>query len=411
MKAMFKIIFIFTFLTTFNAYAESPFNTLDNSHGLITGDSFEVTNLPPIKSQDGIGLCYGFSATTLLENYRCQSLNISCQDKTQLLSPVDVSSFFKNPNNSSIRSVTEGGNTSTVLDNIHRSDRKIASEDCANYPALVHQFFDSPGSQLNEKQGWNLLIDKWNEYRESLQKTSKDCISCVANEIKFNLENLETSINQVEDALKSARTAEEFLYQTIIPKECLQEDKKLSIPAFEVYIYPGREKNPTAKTLSDKIETILLNNIPVEISACVGQYKGGKCDTSHSFVLSGIKESCEKKAKNNCHTLVKVQNSLGQSWQDLNNDGWVDLETLSLASAKLSEYQQISWIQKPGSKLENKKLLKNLTAEKIQPKKIFSPSTDFIKPAEYENHKGKWKCQDGYFDDYKPNCVPFIIRH
>ncbi len=90
-----KIIWLAIFLQTQIALADYPYNTLDSSYKDTPESKTEVSSISPIKAQDGIGLCYGFSATTLLENYRCREFKLDCQSSENLMSSLDVTSYLQ----------------------------------------------------------------------------------------------------------------------------------------------------------------------------------------------------------------------------------------------------------------------------------------------------------------------------
>lgn len=401
--------YILILLFSLSAHAEFPydakaaFNYLPNS-----GASFEVSNMTPTKSQDGIGLCYGFSSTSLLENYRCRELKLNCLDSAQQLSPLDVSSYYLN---SSSRAIQEAGDTETLLKNFRNSPRKLAKEECAKYSSLVYKanqrFLPSEG------QGWQYLIANWNEFKKKNQFQQIQEVSCTVGSLKSHISGLNTPADQLEDAFLNATSIENFLYKAILPQECLTEDKMASVPDFALYSYPEYPATYTQKNLSDKIESILLNNIPLEMSICTVESAPTACPAGegHSIVLYGIREACSSVAED-CRTMVRVKNSYGWGWQRDNNDGWVDLETLTKASMGLSNFSNIAWMQKPGTRLENKKLKRTGYISSQVPTNIKGsddiPKIPSSRPEIYKYYKGIWKCPGGTFSDrYDTGCVPY----
>lgn len=402
MRALF-IGFNFFILFLFQAEASLyPYETLDSSYKDNTVP-IEITPSTPVKAQDGIGLCYGFSTTSLLENYRCRELNLNCSDPHEFLSSLDVTSYYER------KSLIEGGNAYRILSNLQSSKRKVAKEECVQFSALVHQMTDYKNNTYsNEKVGWSFLIKKWNEFK-GLGKdvVRNDCVGCMADEIKKTLPNIQTPMDQLKDAFTSAHTMEEFLYKTILPSQCLDENKMANIPEFVTRTYPGFNDKVDAEGIAKKIESLLLSNIPVEIGICTQKDFNEKCmeNNGHSIALFGIKEVCSH-SKNDCRTMVKVKNSYGNSWQLQNNGGWIDLQSLAESSILLEKNNNISWIEKPGFKLVDKTLSKKST-------RVITPPTDtrnnsnIAVPGEYKNYKGIWKCPGNKFiDHYESGCVP-----
>lgn len=385
------------FLTTFSAFAEIPYTILDSSY-VQKGEEINITPVTPIKAQDGIGLCYGFSATSLLENFRCRELNLNCNDPHEFLSTLDVTSYFERER------LIEGGQTFRILNNLENGRKKIAREECIKFSTLVHQMADNQNNIFkDEKRGWIFLTKKWNEYRGIGGAQRNDCASCLADTIKSTLVNIQTPADQIKNAFYEAHTLEEFLYKTLLPAQCLQDSKMADMPAFVSKTWPGYNDKFSEEALMAKIENVLRNNIPVEIGICTSGLRPCGENSGHSIALFGIKEVCSNQT-NECRKVVKIKNSYGMSWQLQNNDGWIDLKALAEASHNLAEYQNISWIQRPGQVLSEKKII----APPPQNRPA-TPSAPGI-PNEYKNYRGIWKCPNSrYTDQYEPGCVPARI--
>ena len=98
MKMFNTLLCLFTTIVIqgLKAYAgEYPYETLEPSFQN-SGEIKTISPNSPIKAQDDIGICYGFSATSLLENYRCKELNLDCSDPKNFISTLDVTSYYKN---------------------------------------------------------------------------------------------------------------------------------------------------------------------------------------------------------------------------------------------------------------------------------------------------------------------------
>lgn len=374
---------------------ESGFTDTPGSINLITPNT-------SIKSQDGIGLCYGFSATSLLEHHRCSANNSNCQNPSDQLSSLDVTSYG-DPGR-----IVEGGHTGRILSNI-QSKRKVAKEECVQFSALVHRWSNNQGEMFNnEKGGWRVLVEKWREYKGLNQNTPRnDCVTCMADAIKSTLVNIQTPKDQLEDAFRSSNTLEQFLYKSLMPTHCLADNNLATIPPYNVRSFPTYKDTLTVDSLTKKVEQILLSGLPLEIGICTTLDFNGGCvkDQGHSIALFGIKETCSR-SQGICKTMVKIKNSYGKTWQDENDDGWVDLKFLAESSVALSKNGNINWIEKPGFVLQNKSLTKSTTVISTPsiPSNINRPPGI---PSEYKNYKGIWKCPGNAFrDNYDVGCVP-----
>ncbi|MBC7712909.1 MAG: hypothetical protein H7177_06200 [Rhizobacter sp.] len=339
-----KILLIaLSLITTAQAY-EYPYNPLDKSYSDKAESIVEIKDTTPIKTQDGIGFCYGFSTTSLLESYRCRELSLDCSDPKEMLSTFDVTSFYGDKGNT----LTEGGNAYPILKKLAKlAPLSIAREECIPFSSLAHQIIDKKKTmKRNEGKGWDYLISKWKEYKGNGPKSS-DCVACLAKDIKTTLGNLKTPADQIADAFSTATDVEDFLYKTILPKECLEEKNRAPMPAFKAEFYPDGLHDTSDEMLQGKIEELLNNKIPLEIGICADKSYTPNCEDKegHSISLFGIKEVCNKSGE--CRKMVKVKNSYGMGWQKKNNDGWLDLKELVHSSNSLQSYQNITWITKP----------------------------------------------------------------
>jgi len=340
-----KKIFITLTLMTFSqfSFADNPYKVLDKSFKDTPGSVNEIMESSPIKAQDGIGFCYGFTSTSLLETFRCRELGLDCSKPEEALSTFDVTSYLK----PKVQGLDEGGRASLVLENYKKTKSPIAREQCIPFSTLVKQ---EGSANVREKKGMNYLTAKWNEYKGSNNKKPNDCITCLVNDIRKNLSNLGTSNEELAAAFANATLLEEFLYMAVLPKECLEESKTAKIPDFEVNSFPKKITDATPEAIQKKIESLLLSNTPVEIGICADSGYTPNCagGEGHSIALYGIKESC---SSSECKTVVKVKNSYGESWQKKNNNGWVDLAELVKSSLSVGDFKNVTWINKPGAEI------------------------------------------------------------
>jgi hypothetical protein len=403
-------IIINLFIALNFARAEYPYETLDGNYNNSSSQStFEVSNMPPTKSQDGVGLCYAFTSSTLLENYRCKELKLNCLEKDNLISTLDVASFNQDRE---IRQLKEGGIPESLLRSIKNSNKKLARENCAKFSTIIHKINNT--NDANEGYGWKFLSRSWNNFKKLTPRRQKDLVWCMVGAVKNNLQQIETPEDQLYDAFLNARNLENFLYKTILPTQCLQENNLMLIPDFNVNTYPARNEKVNQQQLEQKIETVLLNNIPIEMGICTYEIeKDQACpeNQAHSITLFGIRESCNDSG--DCRTMVRIKNSYGWSWQQQNNDGWVELSTLTKAATDLQNYDNITWLTKPNQKLENKKLTRTGNINKVNSDPLGTLIQNNFKPekmpAEYKTFKGIWKCPGNkYVDQYAPGCTPYM---
>lgn len=377
------------FFVSFFVYSDDyPFYQANPSYHLISQSEFRVSAVTPIRSQDGIGICYGFSATLILEQFRCKEMHLNCLDPKNFMSPLDISSY--DSSSGVERKIFKGGDTYSILKNLDNSDHRIVREDCAPMSSLLLGLSD-------EKAGWDFLALKWKEYQGlSDNKKNKDCASCVAEEIKERLGPLILPVTEIMTALNKARTIEDFYFQTLISKKCFQSENQLSIPRFIVKTYPQVDAESGVKDISQKIYELIRNNIPVQLPICLWE-RNDECpqDQRHSIVLTGIREECSEALKR-CELMALVQNSYGRSWQNAHREGWVQLTPLIQSSKKLLDLHFIRWIENP-----------SMTKTSFR----YSPNREWTLPLTNDKNIIKkpamWKCKGATFQDfYSEGCTP-----
>ena len=395
-----KTFILFLLLPMISFAQDYPYYPAEPGFSDSTGTKKEISPNTPIKAQDGIGVCYGFSATSLLEHYRCKELALNCNDPKEQLSSFDVTSYYRRGE------LTEGGDTFQILSNIENSkEQRIAKEECAKFSDMVYHVNMSGNMYTrDEKNGWNLLVKKWNEYKGLGEFTKRnDCVNCLVDSIKKELSGLQTPADQLRDAFLNARSMEDFLYRSILPKKCLDPARTATIPKFRANNFPGYKDTLNAKTLNKRIQSLLLADIPVELAICTQPVENNsKCaeGSGHSIALFGIKQVCRG---SDCRVMVQVKNSYGKSWQEQNGDGWLDLNTLVESSLLMTKYRNISWIEKPGFVLKEKVL----SGSTSSPQTPSSAGGGGI-PSQYKDHKGIWKCPGAkYVQNYEEGCVPY----
>lgn len=397
----FLFLLLFPLLTWAQEY---PYYLAPDGYRETSGSRKEITPNSPVKSQDGIGVCYGFSATSLLEHYRCKELALNCNDPKERLSSFDVTSYYQKGE------LEEGGNTFRIFSNIEQlKNPRIAREECAKFSDLVYRVnINNNMYSQDEKNGWNLLIKKWNEFK-GIGTTRNDCVNCLIESIKKELTGLQTPAEQLREAFVNARDLNDFLYRSILPKKCLSAEQTVSIPKFKPNNFPLYNEKLTPESLNKRIQSLLLSDIPVEMGICTQPLENKtECakGSAHSIALFGIKEVCRG---SDCRAMVKVKNSYGMSWQNQFDDGWIDLNTLVESSIALTNFQNISWLEKPGFVLQEKVLSSASTKPSASPVVPKTPSSNGAGiPTQYKDHKGIWKCPGAkYVQNYEEGCVPY----
>lgn len=302
------------------------------------GTTVEVPNLPPVKDQDGVGLCYAFASTVLLEHLNCTVKALSCAERGEdrRLSALDVASY-----KSTSRGVAKGGDPVSVLRALSKKGSKIVRESCAPYESLIATE-KLPDNQFITSQG--VGYRKLREIYEMNRLT--DCADCV-DRIRETLgEKLKVNLIEIRDALQ-AKTFEEFAYQVLIPQKC--HDQAVELPEFIHEYYPGEKKEVSEKDFQEVLLRNLKDQIPTEASFCSEEDESGECVGGHSVVVVGARQMCGARG---CKVSFRLQNSYGKTWEEINHGGWIDgewfLKQMKTFMTVYSDDSLMNWVRPVG---------------------------------------------------------------
>ncbi|MEN0060263.1 MAG: hypothetical protein AAGB31_15600 [Bdellovibrio sp.] len=370
-------IFIYLTLLSFGPYSYGQslptypaFKTAKNPSNI--QEDMTIKNMPPIRSQDGLNICYAEVAATLLQAENCKATNTQCDSLSDkdTFSSIDLTRFMVTSDNaiSSIRSsygglnFKSGGSAANIVSIMINKVKKGASEECASLDKILSKMHSRNESEEAQTAMWARM--------EKYYTDAKNCSTCLSNiyatakdDIDRNL-NLRTTNEEVLKAF-SEETFEKFLDQLLGTEKC----KKISDMVFfegvdmEVGIFPKSGQSPSLRQLKEKTKEILklgrplaLENICIDLKTgskapncsdidapCLAKSPAAQCDKDlrHSVAIAGYRKVC--KQPNDCKELFKVVNSWGKSWQEQNNDGWV--EANNLLEHVSMEPGVLSWIQ------------------------------------------------------------------
>ncbi|KYG66787.1 hypothetical protein AZI86_07030 [Bdellovibrio bacteriovorus] len=340
---------------------------------------FEISDMPRVRSQDSLGICYSFAAATLLDRQTCVDNPDKIKKCSEMpdnfrVSPIDMARFASMPEEGKSRDVrdnysgiSESGKLDLTLINALEAG-SIASEACAPFYQIVANNPDPVKREEIERNFWQRLRHL---YEKSKAKPGcSDCEIETATAIdNFRKDFALKSTNEEILRAFGQDTFAKFLDKALIPEDCNFAGLAETNPKYKVKIYPpadlprkpGKQYDDSYEKLIGQIKTILKEKkVPMGLNFCAQQgpltFKSLKeCspkpdETSsvtgfgHSLVISGYRKICKTKNPENCYEALKVENSWGQQWQDDNNKGWVDAKELLKRSffAKAS----LTWLEK-----------------------------------------------------------------
>ncbi len=376
----------FVIFSSSNVFSEeifTPYKIVSNSYKTVQGSEKIVDNMPRVRSQDTLGLCYAFSSATLLQKYYCDDVKIQkCSDVSvdETISPVAITGFKepiesqKDPQTGKFdkqdkktfahsflpaKDSDDGGNQLWLL-----SNASIQHSYCAEsfFPfdqfVGVNNFSDLSPFEAQDKMR-KLATEKISELQKTYNKykteatSVESCTECLA-EIKKII-----PINDRDDLIQRAfkkNSFQEFLYEALF-KSC-DKKVKLTTPTMDYFPktdltgseseFKSNKNHPVKIQIMNQIKKVTNNSVPIQMSFCTDK-KGGDCTGTHVAVISGYKKVCNE--KNQCADMIKIQNSYGMAWQEMHNDGWVLAD--EMLNATWGAYKKnmigpglLSWVSK-----------------------------------------------------------------
>lgn len=353
MKITTWLLFLIPLSYCINSFAEHGLEPIPSDFKVVQGSELLIENMPKVRNQGAVGICYAFTAATLFDEAYCQDKKIAdCANAPDSLksSPLDMTRFnqqLDKDQDDRDRFPYEGlsvngGYTANTLARAIRT-RAIATESCAPFGQVQAKVSDTFQAQEIELAYWKRFK---NIYETHKQK--KDiCAKCAKEYAKSSINDLRNQLNlqaadiDLMEAFKQD-TYEKFLDRLLIPEDCWDDKNLIGLKGgWSVKFYPQeQDKEKSYNSYINKIKELLKKKRPLSISFCTQEpliaksplecstllENGIKSSTAHEVIIKGYRKVCN--SKNICRESLQVQNSLGQSWQDNNNDGWVAAKEL-----------------------------------------------------------------------------------
>lgn len=308
-------------LISLSAFAQDPMPYKKKGSGFMPvcdNTKLELKNLPPLRDQGRFGLCYAHSSLLLLEHLRCSNNPNPSECYNNKGSVLHLSRYHNTATEERIRM---GGDPRSVLTRFNQ-DKKLATEVCSEYEdwkKLDALYKDErkklmmPDSERDENDFFYYIS------RRMKQNTATEGdLTCWANDlmkagVNQNLQDIMAILSRGKEV-----NWQELRYQLLVPKSCLKS--MIQYPDYTTHIYPTYKDQKSFKGYRDFVFRALSQGHPVEAS-----FKSS-ANGYHSATITGQRHVCDG-AK--CEYQFRIQNSYGKSWQDNNDDGWVNAEHLT----------------------------------------------------------------------------------
>ena len=337
------LFFLTTLLSsTVFAAIESSFVTVSSDYAN-KQDVTEISNMPRVRNQDSLGICFGFSSQAVAQAWECKQKQLNCKNLSQKeeISPVDIVRWSdtdksdQNPGNDFVHNnLTEGGSGVYALRNLsHLNYNTVGMESCYPFDQFANKYGD------NRKAVDNILGRLKKEYEKGKTEAGA-CTDCIL-KIVTNEMGAKTDLEAIEGGLVQG-TFETFLY-TAIFDSCEDATKLTGYP--KTIMYPENSDSKVSYSdLLNKAKEVLKTGVPFVLDGVCPYYRGNQCVGTHSVAVAGYRKVC--KNDGSCRDLLKVHNSWGEDWQRKNNDGWVDAESLLTRKDKPKLGPQMGWLTK-----------------------------------------------------------------
>ncbi|MFM6929618.1 MAG: hypothetical protein ACKOX6_14205 [Bdellovibrio sp.] len=318
-------------------------NPIDSSFQAKLDTAVEIKNMPPLMSQDTIGICYAVASSTLLTAENCRSQKTDCAhiSEKDIFSPLDLAQFGGAINGDKASpysyEIREGGNIGNVTQRIAMDLGYSVSEDCQSLDKVLSKIGGAKEGAQIQAAVWKNLKAKYDGFKKKCPTCTADSYSTGGNdqadELSKFVKDQNLNIKKTNQEVLSAfaqDSYERFLYDLLTPAECRRTSRAavfMNQGKVKVDFYPENGKGNYDEMMKN-IKTVLGTGRPLGLgNVCLAKVVTKDCtDESHAVVIAGYRKVCNQ--KNECRDSLKVINSWGQSWQDKNNDGWLDAKAL-----------------------------------------------------------------------------------
>lgn len=314
-------------------------------------DAVEVPNMPRVRSQDALGVCYAFAATTVMQHALCQKNGWDCQNLKPEQEISDAGMMMDAIDQQGVRYFQNVGSSGTQAVSTFQKFPIITNK-CAPFDVIVNKSEDPAVAARMQDQMWDRLWDArektWNAWKvDDCKECAKQiAVTAIENEEKNGNLKFNSSRTQVEKLKAFTReSGEKMMEQLLVPERCRKEEtmpqtlgdlKWKPVPPDGASAEDDFVINSVKEHFKNK-KTPMMLGVGI-IDDCPDKPKKLCRLGGHEIVVSGYRKACNPQGK--CIEEFKVHNSWGQRWQEQNNDGWLDARALlSPSRAQLESYE------------------------------------------------------------------------
>ena len=304
------------FLITLQVKAYDAYEPRGQRKPVCDPSYLELQNLPPLRDQGAIGICYSFSSLLLLEHLKCSKAGDpqECYRQSRA-SAVDLTKFYKGKE---YNQISVGGEPEKLLRNFSKT-RSAANDACTYFDAWARL----PYSQPFEDFFHQMQTDLSSGFDDSM-------LTCHAEDMaRQNMGNVQELLNLMNAGRNL--TVEELRSKFLYKKNC--QEPNISFPAYDIHRYPAYGSLANNDGILKFVKGNLEQQRPVEVSFCAEKNSNGQC-YYHSTTIIGMRNVCDTTG---CNVQYRLQNSYGKTWQDNHDDGWVNSKLINQSIISTSQ--------------------------------------------------------------------------
>lgn len=352
-------MFIFFLIFGSAAYANIPaFSLPSSAYSFDQIKPEEAQNMPRIASQDGLGICYACVAATMMQSENCRLTKPKggCENlpPKELFSQLDLTRIVPPEQGGQIsgaRSAYEGlkwdsegdgggdPHATAIIASLYT--KKVANEACLALDTIVNKMTSRGESTSAQEAMWARIKRHYFAI-----KNSKNCRTCESDAYATAKEDIEKNLtlnlsNQELLEAFSAESYDKFLDQLTGASKCMSTEQSAFFQPYKRVVYEQypKELETDRKRFEsqfiEKTREVLQKGRPLALTGiCLGEEDANNCkpNNRHASIIAGFRRVCDKRNEREpgakCRNLLKIVNCWGKSWQNENNDGWIDAETL-----------------------------------------------------------------------------------
>lgn len=356
--------FIISLFIGSSAFANIPaFSSLSRDYAHDQIKPIQAENMPRIASQDGLGICYACVAATMMQSENCRATKpaVGCENlpPSELFSQLDLTRIAPPKEGEEIltsRSSYDGLklDTDTMGGDPHATaiiaslyTKRTANEACLSLDNVVNKMTTRGESARAQEAMWARMKSHYEKL-----KSLKSCTTCTSDayttakddalkDINSNL-NLGVTNTEILETF-AADTYDKFLDQITGAAKCTSVSQSAFFRPYKKVTYEqfpkviDVDRKVMVQKFVDKAKEVLQTGRPLALAGiCLGAESADNCNAPnrHASIIAGYRRVCNKPNSSDpgakCRDVLKIVNCWGKSWQDENDGGWVDAETLLL---------------------------------------------------------------------------------